>query len=646
MATLAELATMLHVRRKSHAPLRTPPDFSSTREVSFRIVRPTDLASPEWCAVRGSRLIVLFGSFLSAYLPTALPFGAQVSEQLSTLLFSELFTDPSAPHGQGKNWLASELKHQPFEALMQAYPDPAGLSQIIGEWYGSSVSNPIYDALARAAGEGIISGFATTNYDCALEAASTAIGDPISAIRTEREWMAWHRPSSKIPLLKLHGSAESGYEHSLVFELRREGVLESWKRAALHDLLQDATLIVLGFSGRDFDVWPELANSLGLRALYWIQPDRSQTSYNAKQALRRRNGTLVEADLLAFLPKLLGIDTLMGDVGSSIVDFSRFRPELFRLWQLRILDRMACRSVAEPLLASDAIAANEKERLQSSMDGHAGRYRCLAISSDRHIAAGADGIAAIQSLLTAAFGWLAYGRLDRAEDRLREAEGSVLRLAEPQRTDARIECDQFRLTYSMKRAQIAQLLFRRKAYRRYQDVANRLRKEIAASLSIRGELDRRAAASHNVQRLQLPHSDARELPAEVEYAALGLRSMEAIRARDWIRARPFWLSRERAAAARAWIVVADTYGWHHEAWKLRWILFWRCPRKLRSWNLIRIGRHLHATAWHFFRVEYAPLWRVFQAIYAVVPSGDSTTFDSEALIDALPSVAGVLTALI
>ena len=588
----------------------------------MRTVTLTDVPSSEWTSLRATGPVVLFGSFLSTYAPTALPGGEAVSGAIFDLLFDR-------PELAGLPWLRRDFERVPFEALMEAYPAGAELAKALVDVYGSNVTNPVYESLVEAARAGSISAFVTTNYDCAVEGALRP-SDRLQPIVSRDDWEEWQYARSTLPLVKIHGTAEPSRAETLVFELRREGVLDDWKRDALRTLLAGRALVVVGFSGRDFDVCPELAAAPDLRGVYWLERDPRKLTPNAKRVLQAAGGTLVAGDLLDFLTAFLG-HRVHADRPTTSIDVATraFRPELLDLWRIRILSRMACRSLAEPLL--DELSGVEPASLASlrvAMAGHAGRYHEIATTSDR-LARQAEAAEAVRWHLSASFGWLAYGLLVRSGERIDAAVRLVQSIEDPATcADLTTEVLQSRLTLVMRRAQVADRLLRRQTADALRREAAVLQSQLMDDLTSGGALDARQAVHHNAQRLGVARSSSWPLPAESGFAMLGMRCMEGIRVRDWIRARLWWLSSARVDAARSWIGIADAYGWHHEAWKLRWIMFWRCPPRLRRLNPLTTVRHLRLALSDFLRVEYAPHWRLFQAAYSVIPAGDVSTFDA------------------
>ena len=579
-----------------------------------------------WDRLRRSRPVILFGSFLSTYAPASLPSGEVVSGEIFRLLFGD--GDWTA-----FPWLQKDFERVPFEALMEAYPAGSDLPEVLVELYGKRATNPVYEALIEGVRHGLLSALVTTNYDCAVEAALRS-DDAVKPIVSAEDWAHWKEDASTIPYVKVHGTADSRQRESLVFDLRREGVLDPWKREAVHAVLEDRPLIVLGFSGRDFDVCPELA-AARVRSLPWLQPDPAHASANARRVLQAHGGSLIVGDLLGFLEGFLGRSVhARRSSGTADSLSARLRTELFDLWRVRILDRMACRRLAEPLLDSlTGIDDATLDRLRISMAGHAGRDREIARTSEDRAAAAAERPAErARWLLSASFGWLTVGKLSLAGRRIEDARNLLDRIDDPaQRSSVESEVLQARFTFVMRRAQIAEVLGRTRIVEQLRDEGSILESQLREALTVSGALGARQAVRHNAQRLGIEQKAAWPLPAEAGYRTLGMHCMEAIRMRDWIRARPWWLSRERADVARFFISVADAYGWHHEAWKLRWILLWRCPLGLRSWNPLRVLEHIWDTGKHFVRVEYSLVWRVVQAGYSILPTSDAASFDPDSV---------------
>src|SRR6266446_182036 len=139
---------------------------------------------------------------------------------------------------------------------------------------------------------GAVSAIITTNYDLAFDSCLMPHRHVVTTITEEAESEEFlSGPRHTRAYFKIHGSAEPGKEHTLAFTLGHEGLLDPWKRGLLRELLYGRCLIVLGYSGRDWEICPELARSTQPTAVYWLRRGRSsqakELSSNARRVLRR-----------------------------------------------------------------------------------------------------------------------------------------------------------------------------------------------------------------------------------------------------------------------------------------------------------------------------------------------------------------------
>jgi len=298
------------------------------------------------------RPVVLVGSFVSVYPPTSLPFGMAVCAGLWDFIFGAGWPE----------WLKADFGRLPFESLMECYPDRGAVPRIVCGIFGSDVSNPVHQALARALQSGTLSSIITTNYDRALEACRNS-ESAFLPVTTEADFNSLHEET--LPACyKIHGTAAEGLEGTLVCFLGREGRLQGWKRKLLLSLLTDRTLVVIGYSGRDFDICPELADADIPLDIVWLQRNRRPPQANAVRALDRRKGTLVIGDLLDFLRAVLGSPITADNPARQPWDpRPYFDARLVPQWQRNILDWMACATLAPcPAVADppDALATHQR----------------------------------------------------------------------------------------------------------------------------------------------------------------------------------------------------------------------------------------------------------------------------------------------
>jgi hypothetical protein len=210
--------------------------------------------------------VFLVGSFISMYRPTKLPSGKYFCDQVYSLLFDSV---PGPGNQAWPIWFREDFDRIPFEALMELYPNQSQLPAVILALYGTGGHNGLHASLCSSVAAGRIASLITTNYDLAFDECleNTAVRKVVS----ERDWRALSLPLDRGVYFKIHGSAEPGLEDTLVFNLGREGLLSDWKRNLLTSILANRRLIVVAYSGRDFEICPELALNCPLRQVIWLQ---------------------------------------------------------------------------------------------------------------------------------------------------------------------------------------------------------------------------------------------------------------------------------------------------------------------------------------------------------------------------------------
>lgn len=161
-------------------------------------------------------------------------------------------------------------------------------------------------------------------------------------------------------------------------DLVAEGLLKPWKRKLLSEMLENRVLIMIGYSGSDFDICPELAETTKQIQTVWLQPKANPPSANCERVLRYRRGVLVIGDLVEFLNVVLSsnIQVQPAPIHDHASSISRsFDPAILGEWRIRILDWMACGNLAEQFLPELGCAEFQKRQLRATILGHLGRYR-------------------------------------------------------------------------------------------------------------------------------------------------------------------------------------------------------------------------------------------------------------------------------
>jgi hypothetical protein len=505
---------------------------------------------------------------------------------------------------------------------MELYPDPDTLGVRIQRLFGTDIPNPVHRCLANQLLSGGLLGLITTNYDLAFEACLSE-DRRCFTVFDESTHDAFRAATSsgrrQHLLFKIHGTAKKGLEHTLVYKLQQEGLLEPWKRSLLVELVEARVVMILGYSGRDFDICPILAEEASPFEIIWLQRS-SHLAPAALRVLRKCSGLLLMGDLIQLLRMVFepGLTATPCSVGFDAA--AHFDPKVSFDWRLAVFNRLACGRYGLPGLESLPVDDLRTRRLRAAMYGHVGRYRDSIRENEQILqSVQLDDMERARYMLGVACGWFIYGAHLRGWRLLRHAERWIH--SRPGLSAIlRSQVSQARIMMVMRLAQIVRWLPRwigserllKQIHAKYRDTYE----ETLTSLERDGAWDDLQALQHNAERVGMARHDRLPLPALHGYRSLGLLSLDAIAAtRDRLREPPYWLGAEREAAGRSAIEQAELYGWQHELWKLHWLLFWRGDWKR---PLTRLG-HLRQWWRPFCRTQYAPTGRLFQVLVNLLP---------------------------
>lgn len=347
-------------------------------------------------------VVALLGSGVSIWHPSGLPSGKQFTLGVYEALFESQGTD-LAPGPSDQAWLRAwfeggdpliGLDGMPFEVLMERCPRPDPLRDLVCRLYTAGGSNPVHGAIAQLASCKRIDSIITTNYDCGIDDALSASAAPLASVvreaQTSHDQVRWY--------FKIHGSASPGLEDTLVHRLRLEGKLAVWKSRLLHRIVQNRVVLIVGYSGLDFDICPELALA-GPRAIVW-------NFFSAKDAekspgLRRLKDagvavTVVFGDMRELLGRL-GVPTaarLARPAFDVAAELRRvFSAAELLLWRVRVLNSMGfarLATLAAEALDGAALAPAEAAQARGQSHFHAGHYRLACDCFIQASAAAAD----------------------------------------------------------------------------------------------------------------------------------------------------------------------------------------------------------------------------------------------------------------
>lgn len=570
----------------------------------MRIVRCEDLTENELEAIRASRPALLVGSAVSIFGPTSLPNGKWVTDDLLKWLASSEGMAQSWP-----KWLIADAKQLPFEALWEAYPDQEKLPAIICRMYGNIHVEPnaLHSAIARGVAEGVFSSLITTNYDLAFDNYFAKQKVPACTIVSEKEGTDWMKGGAlTAPYWKIHGTARIEYKQTIVANLALERRMDDWKRKLLGRLVEGRTVIFLGYSGRDFDICPELTCLKESFDAVWLAqaPKEGQSlEPNANRSriiAKKPTGRVVLGDLYDFLGKLCGISIERGEPLSAPVNRDCFDASLLMEWRVRLLERMACPHISLPLLRSLPGPQSIDRRLrESKMLHNEGSGRKAVRLADAAISDANENHEKLDCLLEASTGWWVYGSGRKSRARLRSARRLALSTESTPAQQGK-----------MAEAELLQWVMRYRFLRLIGTLRRCIQArgreyylEASAAYEI-SDLDGLYSVHHDAERMGIAVQDGFASAADLGFQALGLRILQSQKERDRIMDLPTRLTLADLRSCYVWWRRAERYGWKPESWKWAWILIWY-GGTWRHWQLW--GSWLS----NFRKTQYPLLGRTF-----------------------------------
>lgn len=246
--------------------------------------------------------------------------------------------------------------------------------------------------------------------------------------------------------MKIHGSTDDPSGESLVFRLQQEGVLKPWKRQAFRQAIQGKDLLIIGYSGSDFDICPEIPLAKPEHIIWNVRTaEEDRIPSNAIAVSKRVDTTFVAADMRDLLSRLF--EPVAADYGHSPLDLHRtlrrsFPESVIRLWRTRTLNSLTYNTAAlaeTGRFLSEASRGAEFDIEVLSEHGGAsasyGNYREAALTHERASrVAKNNGLpqeTSYRQMLLASDAWRCYGRLLRALVRHVQVIAGVRKISNP-----------------------------------------------------------------------------------------------------------------------------------------------------------------------------------------------------------------------
>jgi len=340
----------------------------------------TSLSSSDLKSILGTDpFVVLAGSGVSIWHPTKLPAGQEfTSAVVKNLLGQSVLPDISSDQ---RTTLEALLQIVPFEALNERCPNQTKLRSLIARLYGGRCeANCIHKALAELVASNQISSIITTNYDLALDQALTDGGCALPNVFLPSQIQS----VTDRAYFKIHGTTAPGNEDTLVYSLQLESAMSPWKRNLLEKLVRDRVLLIVGYSGFDFEVCPQLPKAKPARVVWNFLTDadlEKSPGYRRLVADGIRVDSLI-GDMRTVL-ELLGFTDSPSKISNAIFGIESILTATFSrreiiLWCANVLNSMGHGRLSLHALKQLAVkqdADYEILRAYAESEHHRGKYR-------------------------------------------------------------------------------------------------------------------------------------------------------------------------------------------------------------------------------------------------------------------------------
>ncbi len=418
--------------------------------MNLRELKP--ISDDEFSAlISGGEIVALLGAGISLWAPTDLPTGRDFTNALFRVLFHDecgRLVDPN------EDLLREVYKSLPFEVVNERCPDEPKIRQLLRGIFDVYQPNPIHELFAKMLKAKRVNSIITPNYDCSLDMAiaaqyGTNIRHDMGDIRrvVEEDNIKGIDLLKTRMYLKIHGSTDDPSGESLVFRLQQEGVLLPWKRKVFRKAIEGRILLIVGYSGSDFDICPELPLAKPMRIIWNIhKAGEDKIPPSPKRVSKKIDTTFIIGDMRDFLSRVFE-EPVTAHYGHSSLDleniFRRNFPEhVRRLWRIRTLNSLtynySALTVTERFFAEGSRGAEFNIEVLSEHGGASasyGNYKQAAFTHEEASRVARDnGLpaeAAFRQLLFASDAWRCYGDLLRALAIHLEVAASVRNLSNP-----------------------------------------------------------------------------------------------------------------------------------------------------------------------------------------------------------------------
>lgn len=198
----------------------------------------------------------IIGSAVSLFPPASVVNGQRVTQEIAERLSNGL---------PKQDILRRYIAKAAFEVILQYNDNDAAIRSWLLKLFSSkdpkkpnSMHVALAESLARKPAYVV-----TTNYDCFIERALEEAIVPFDKIINSVDAASAH---SAIRYFKIHGCTSD--PSSLVYKLDQERPLQGWKAQTFRALIGGRVVIVIGYSGKDFEICPALMENKP-KAILW-----------------------------------------------------------------------------------------------------------------------------------------------------------------------------------------------------------------------------------------------------------------------------------------------------------------------------------------------------------------------------------------
>jgi SIR2-like domain len=314
--------------------------------------------------------IVLAGSGISTFKSltgndTCLPSGKEFTEDMFDYLLP--------PDFFGYNLymikiLREQWQNVVFENLLESCPDYDKLRRIIKKSFIKAEPNQIHKCISDIFIKGDFSGLITTNYDQCFD--NLLKNHDVERVVIKEDYDLVKQPFENL-YFKIHGSIDDTDGKTLVFALHQEGFLKEWKREFLPKMIQTNSLFIVGYSGSDFEICPELLK-LPIETVFWNLTGKNKEqfmnklNFNTNEFLKKKDGYFLVGDMKVLFSSITN-QPINLDKGESSKDFFKlikdeasFTKMEIGIWRASILNTIGCASLA--FKASEEVLAMFREK--------------------------------------------------------------------------------------------------------------------------------------------------------------------------------------------------------------------------------------------------------------------------------------------